>query len=45
MTLQQAASVPVYLKMPNGRPYTGTVQVRAGVYRNGEWLEARWSIL
>lgn len=39
MTLRKAASVPVYLKMPNGRPYTGTVQVRAGVYRNGEWLE------
>lgn len=35
LNLRKAASLPVYLKKPDGTKYTGGVKVRAGVYRNG----------
>lgn len=39
LTLRKAGSLPIYLKNPDGTDYNGTVQVRVGVYRNGEWCE------
>ncbi len=35
LNLRKAATVPVYLKKPDGSNYTGEVKVRTGVYRNG----------
>ena len=35
LTLRKAASLPLYLKGPDGQPYSGEVTVRVGVYRNG----------
>lgn len=35
LTLRKAASLPLYLKGPDGLPYSGEVTVRVGVYRNG----------
>ena len=34
MTLRKAAQVPIYLKEPDGTPYTGSITVHAGVYVN-----------
>ena len=39
ITMRKAATLPVYLKNPDGTPFTGQVKIRAGVYRNGEWCE------
>ena len=35
LNLRKAATLPVYLKNPDGTNYNGDVTVRAGVYRNG----------
>lgn len=35
LNLRKAATLPVYLKNPDGTNYSGAVTVRAGVYRNG----------
>ena len=37
LNLRKAASLPVYLKKPDGTNFDGAVIVRAGVYRNGEY--------
>lgn len=39
LTLRQAAYAYVYLKNPDGTPYTGSVVVRGGVYVNGEYIK------
>ncbi len=39
LQLRRAAYAYLYLKNPNGTPYTGTVTVRGGVYINGDYKE------
>ena len=39
LNLRKAATLPVYLKKPDGTNYDGAVTVRAGVYRNGVYCE------
>ena len=43
ITMRKAGSLPIYLKNPDGTDYNGTVQVRVGVYRNGEWCEEAYA--
>ena len=37
LQLRRAAYADIYLKAPDGKPYTGTVTFRGGVYRQGEY--------
>lgn len=39
LQLRQLAQVEAYLKHPDGRPYTGEITYRAGVYKNGNYAE------
>ncbi len=39
LTLRKVATLPVYLKKPDGSNYDGQATVRAGVYRNGVYCE------
>lgn len=39
MNLKKVASIPVYLKNPDGTPYTGKVKVYGGVIQNGQYCE------
>lgn len=38
LVMRRAAYAYVYLKKPDGSPYTGKVSLRGGVYLNGEYL-------
>ena len=40
LVLRRAAYAYVYLKNPDGSPYTGEISVRGGVYLNGEYLRS-----
>jgi hypothetical protein len=37
--LRQAARTEVFLKKPDGSPYTGTLTLRGGVYKNGGYCQ------
>lgn len=37
--LRQAAQVEVFLKKPDGSPYTGSVTLRGGAYKNGGYCQ------
>ncbi len=37
LELRKVATLPLYLKTPDGKDYNGTATVRVGVYRNGEY--------
>jgi uncharacterized protein YjdB len=37
--LREAAQVELNFKKPDGTPYTGTVTIRGGVYKNGNYCE------
>ncbi|MFF2890476.1 S-layer homology domain-containing protein [Paenibacillus sp. NPDC057967] len=40
LQLRQLSKVEVFFKMPDGKPYTGKVTYRGGVYKNGYYAEA-----
>ena len=40
LQLRQLSKIDTYFKMPNGKPYTGKVTYRGGVYKNGYYAEA-----
>ena len=45
LTLRKAATLPLYLKTPDGKDYKGTATVRVGVYRNGVYCpEAEYAL-
>ncbi|MBE5056856.1 S-layer homology domain-containing protein [Pseudoflavonifractor sp. DSM 107456] len=45
LTLRKVATLPLYLKTPDGADYSGEATVRVGVYRNGEYCpDARYSL-
>lgn len=39
LQLRRAAYAEIYLKKPDGTPFTGTVTFRGGVYRQGEYCD------
>jgi len=39
LQLRRLAEVDVYLKKPDGKPYTGEITYRGGVYRNGKYAK------
>ncbi len=39
MTLRKVARTDLYLKNPDGTPYSGSVTVRGGVYKNGGYCQ------
>ncbi|MFC5404764.1 S-layer homology domain-containing protein [Cohnella soli] len=39
LQLRQLAKVEVFFKKPDGKPYTGKVTYRGGVYKNGHYAE------
>jgi len=40
LQLRQLAKVEVFFKKPDGKPYTGKLTYRGGVYKNGNYAEA-----
>lgn len=45
LTLRKAATLPLYLKTPEGEDYDGKATVRVGVYRNGVYCpEAKYAL-
>lgn len=45
LTLRKVATLPLYLKTPDGADYSGEATVRVGVYRNGAYCpDARYSL-
>lgn len=40
IVLRRAAYATVYLKNPNGTPFTGNIAIRSGVYVDGEYIAA-----
>lgn len=45
LTLRKVATLPLYLKTPDGMDYSGEAMVRVGVYRNGEYCpDARFAL-
>lgn len=45
LELRKAATLPLYLKTPDGKDYEGNTTVRVGVYRNGVYCpEAKYAL-